>query len=154
MNMLKIFSAAVLAASCGAALAEMPRGPGGPGAPPGGPGGPGGPARPPGLHIAHGVDFDEAQDDKVFAILHAQEPQRREQARILRQSQDALRALAASGQYDEAKAVTLSKAAGAAMAALALMEARSDARILALMTPEQRRAAEAARGPRPARSER
>ena len=157
---------AILAACCGSALAELPGAPGGAAPPPrdamlNGPGGPGpgsgprfgpgpgaGPAREgrgPGSPLLHGVQLDEAQDDKVFAILHALEPQRREQARILRQSSDALRTLGGSGQYDESKASALAKAAGAAMAALALMDARADARILAVMRPEQRREADGAR---------
>lgn len=102
----------------------------------------------------HGVQFDDAQDDKVFAILHTLEPQRREQQRLLRQSQDGLHALVTSGQYDEAKAALLAKTAGNAMAALALLDARADARIRALMTPEQRREADQYRLPRHPRLER
>ena len=104
--------------------------------------------------LTAGVVLDEAQEDKVFAILHAQEPQRREQSRILRQSRDALRAMASSGQYDEGKAALLARSAGAAVAALELMEARTGARIMALMTPEQRSEAQAGKARRQPRFDR
>ncbi|MDB5754034.1 MAG: hypothetical protein JWR56_462 [Massilia sp.] len=95
----------------------------------------------PGPRFLHGVQLDEAQQDKVFAILHAQEPMLREQAKAERQAHQALRALAASGQFDEAKASALAQAAGRAIAASALQRARSEAQIQALLTPEQRRQA-------------
>ena len=142
MTLPKLTSIAILAAFCGSALAQPSEG----GMPP--PPGPAMQGRHPGPPMLRGVVLDEAQDDKVFAIMHALAPQRREQERSLRQSQDALHALAVSGQYDEAKAAALAKSAGAAVSALALLDARADARILALMTPEQRRQAEEGRARR------
>lgn len=94
-----------------------------------------------------GVVLDEAQQDKVFAIVHAQEPQMREQEKAARHAHEALRAMATSGQFDDAKAAALAQAAGKAMAAMALQQARTDAQINALLTPEQRRQA-AEHGPR------
>jgi Spy/CpxP family protein refolding chaperone len=93
----------------------------------------------------HGVQLDEAQQDKVFAIMHAQEPLLREQAKAERKAHEALRAMAASGQFDEARAAALAQAAAKAMAAIDLQRARSDAQIFALLTPEQRRQAAEAR---------
>ncbi|WP_229505754.1 Spy/CpxP family protein refolding chaperone [Massilia genomosp. 1] len=89
--------------------------------------------------FAHGVDLSEAQEDKVFAILHAQEPKWRAYTRTLHHSQDALRALGAGEQFDDARASSLAQAAGAALAALALLEARTDAQVRAVLTPEQRK---------------
>lgn len=89
----------------------------------------------------HGVVLDEAQQDKVFAIVHAQEPQMREQAKAARHAHEALRALATSGQFDDAKAAALAKTGAGAMAAMALQQARTDAQIYALLSPEQRRRA-------------
>lgn len=130
MKIAQLTTLALLAAACSGAVLAQPtpamRGPGEPHR---------------AGHLLHGVELDEAQEDKVFAILHTQEPQRREQAKVLRQSQEGLRKLATSGQYDESKAAALAKAAGAAMAALALQDARTDARILGVMTPEQRQQA-------------
>jgi protein CpxP len=88
-----------------------------------------------------GVVLDEAQQDKVFAIVHAQEPQMREQEKAARHAHEALRAMVTSGQFDEAKASALAQAGAKAMAATALQRARTDAQINALLTPEQRRQA-------------
>ncbi|MES2298535.1 MAG: periplasmic heavy metal sensor [Pseudomonadota bacterium] len=107
-----------------------------------GPGGHG-----PGMPSLHGLDLSEAQQDKVFAIMHAQQPQRRELEKSAHKAHEALHALAGSGQFDEAKAAALAQAAGQAMAALALQQARMEAQIAALLTPEQRKKAEAAHPP-------
>ena len=96
----------------------------------------------------HGVVLDEAQQDKVFAIRHAQEPLMREQEKAAHHAHEALRAMVVSGQFDEAKASALAQAGAKAMAAMALQQARADAQIHALLTPEQRRQA-AERPPRP-----
>jgi Spy/CpxP family protein refolding chaperone len=92
----------------------------------------------PGPMPLRGVVLDEAQQDKVFAIVHAQEPQMREQEKAARHAHEALRTMAASGQFDDAKAAALAQAGGKAMAAMALQQARTDAQINALLTPEQR----------------
>ena len=94
-----------------------------------------------------GVALDEAQQDKVFAIVHALEPQMREQEKALRHAHEALRAMATSGQFDYAKATALAQAGARAMAAMDLQQARTDAQINAQLTPEQRRQA-ADHGPR------
>lgn len=88
-----------------------------------------------------GVVLDEAQQDKVFAIVHAQEPQLREQSKAARHAHEALRAMATSGQFDDARAAALAQTAAKAMAAMALQRARTDAQVYALLTPEQRRQA-------------
>jgi protein CpxP len=95
----------------------------------------------------HGVVLDEAQQDKVFAIVHAQEPQMREQGKAARHAREALRSMATTGQFDDAKAAALAQAGAKAMAAMALQRARTDAQIYALLSPEQRRQA-AEHGPR------
>lgn len=105
-----------------------------------------------GAPFLHGVKLDEAQQDKVFAILHAQAPMLREQGKAARQAHEALRAMGASVPFDEAKAAALAQSGAKAMAAMALQHARTEAQIYALLTPEQRRlAAEhaARRGPHP-----
>ena len=85
------------------------------------------------------VALTEAQEDKLFAIGHALAPQQREQEREARKAHEALRALADSGQFDEARAASLAQAEGNAVAALALLRARADAQVLAVLTPEQRK---------------
>ncbi|MRV74722.1 periplasmic heavy metal sensor [Duganella sp. FT92W] len=125
------------------------RGPhaGGEGAPEGhGPqgrqGGPGGP-RPMGPPpFLHGLNLTEAQQDKVFTILHGQAPYMREQDKALRKAHEALHALASSAQYDDARAASLSQAAAQAMTNLELARVRTDQKLLAVLTAEQRKQVE------------
>lgn len=92
--------------------------------------------RPPFLH---GVDLTEAQQDKVFAILHAQAPYLREQGKAAAKAHEALRAMARAEQYDDAKAAALAKEAATAMANIALQHVRTEQKLLAVLSPEQRK---------------
>ncbi len=65
----------------------------------------------------------------------------REQGKAARHAHEALRAMAFSGQFDDARATSLAQAGASAMAAIALQQARADAQIYALLSPEQRRQA-------------
>lgn len=106
-----------------------PRGPGH--------GGPGfGPGRPPFLRD---LDLDEAQEDKVFAILHAEAPYLREQFKAASKAREALRALASADKYDDAKAAALAKEAATAEANIALQHVRTQQKLLSVLTPEQRK---------------
>ena len=78
---------------------------GGPDGPDGGPGGRGPMGPPPGAGFSfgpgfapqaplfRGVELTEAQEDNIFAILHAEKPYLREQAKAAGKAQEALRAL-------------------------------------------------------------
>jgi Spy/CpxP family protein refolding chaperone len=142
-SMKRVILVSLLVAAAGYAAAMdgvdgPPRGPmmdhpGPMGGPPGG-FGPGG--RGPGGF--HGLNLSEAQQDKLFAIHHAQEPQRREQEKAVRKAREALRALVDGGQFDEGKASTLAQAEGKAIATLSLMRARTQAQVQAVLTAEQR----------------
>jgi Spy/CpxP family protein refolding chaperone len=119
-------------------------GPGRPGPERGGPdddgpprGGPGfGFGRPP---FFHGVELTEAQQDKIFAILHAEAPYLREQSKAAAKARAALHALANADQYDDAKAASLAQAAATADANIALQHVRTRQKLLAVLTPEQRK---------------
>lgn len=89
----------------------------------------------------HGLKLSEPQQDKLFAIFHAHAPQMREQAKAAKAANDALHELALSEQYDEARAGALAEASGKAAAEMALLRARIDHEIVALLTPEQRQSA-------------
>lgn len=112
------------------------------GAPPFGPH-PGGPGMaqplPP---FMHGVELSEAQQDKVFAIVHGQVPYLREQGKTLHKSHEALAALAHAEKYDDAKAASLAQSAAQAMANLELSRVRTDQKLLAVLTAEQRKQVE------------
>lgn len=89
-----------------------------------------------------GLTLTDEQRDKVFAILHAQEPLMREQAKAAQHSHTALNTVALSAQFDETKAKALAESEARAMAAMALLHARSDQQLYALLTPAQRKQAE------------
>jgi Spy/CpxP family protein refolding chaperone len=129
---------------------------GGPGMPPGGPGPGRGPGPGPGPrmgghggpHFMHGLDLSEAQQDKVFTILHTQEPYVREQSRALRKAQEALDALGKAEKFDDAKAVSLAQAAAQAMSNLELQRVRTEQKLLGVLTPEQRKQMDQHKPPR------
>jgi Spy/CpxP family protein refolding chaperone len=87
-----------------------------------------------------GVALTEAQEDKIFAILHAEKPYLRDQAKAAAKAREALREMAGADKYDDAKAGSLAQAAGAAMANIALQRVRTEQKLRAVLTPEQRKA--------------
>jgi Spy/CpxP family protein refolding chaperone len=118
---------------------------GGHGHGPGGPGwhgfgghGPGAPGPDMPFGRMHGLKLTEAQQDKLFAIMHAQAPQRREHEKAIRKAHEALHELGHADKFDDAKAAALARDLGQAVAAEALLQARTEAQALAVLTPEQR----------------
>jgi Spy/CpxP family protein refolding chaperone len=146
MKFTSLSAASALLAACIAATAVTPafaggeppiegdheRGPGGHG-----PGGPG-PDMPFGRMHMHGLKLTDAQQDKLFAIMHAQAPERREHGKAIRKAHEALHELGRADKFDDAKAAALSRDLGQAVAAEALLQARTEAQALAVLTPEQR----------------
>lgn len=86
----------------------------------------------------HRLNLSEAQQDKLFNIMHAAAPQRREHMKAIRKAHEALAELTRAERFDEAKASALSRELGQAVAAQALLHARTMAQALAVLTPEQR----------------
>jgi len=118
---------------------DMERGPdAGPG--PGERRGPGGPPsrHGPGLPFLRGIELSEAQQDRLFAILHAEAPQLREQDKREHKAHEALRAMFEAGEFDEARAAVHTKALGQAIAARELLRVRTAGQAMALLSPEQR----------------
>ena len=101
------------------------------------------PFGPPGMLSAppflRGLELSEAQQDKVFALLHAQVPYLREQEKSARKAHEGLRALGAAVPFDDAKAAALAQAAGQAHANIMLQQVRTEQKLLALLTSEQRK---------------
>jgi len=87
------------------------------------------------------LDLNEAQQDKVFAIMHAQAPLMREQAKIAHKAHAELRELGFAEKLDDAKARSLADTEGRAHAEMALLRSRTAQQIFALLTPEQRKQA-------------
>ena len=84
------------------------------------------------------LDLSEAQQDKLFAITYAAAPRQREQEKAERKAHEALRALGGGATFDEAKAGAAARALGQAIADGALLRARLESQVLAVLTAEQR----------------
>lgn len=95
--------------------------------------------------IPPGVVLTEAQQDKIFEIMHTQAPARHAREKELAQALDGLRKLALADEFDDIKAKALADAAARAQAELALIRARTDYKIQRLLTAEQRKQAQAPR---------
>ncbi|PLC41862.1 peptidase [Ralstonia pickettii] len=145
-----IFSCAAVAqtAAPGAApLSPMPPMPQhGPGMMGRGPGPAFGPAGPHGMGPHHGgapflrgLALSEEQRDKIFAIEYAQMPEAREQRKAIEHARRDLHQMVASGQYDEARARSLTETLGRAVAREAQLRAQAGAKVMQVLTPEQRK---------------
>jgi len=97
---------------------------------------PGGELPPPYLRA---LNLDEAQRDKVFAILHEQAPTMRERLKRLNRAHADLRRLTAGPDYDEPRARVLAEQIGRAMSEVALLRAHTDRLIFDLLSQEQRK---------------
>jgi len=139
-----LLSCAALAqtAASDAPMAPAPHGPGMMGRGPGS----GGHMGPHGMGPHHGGAFflrglklTEAQRDKIFAIEYAQMPEAREQRKAIEHARRDLHQMVLSGQYDEARARALTDALGRAVAHEAQLRAQAGAKIMQVLTPEQRK---------------
>lgn len=84
------------------------------------------------------LNLTEDQQDKVFAILHASAPALRDQFKAVRKAREALHDLGHAAQFDSGNAGSLAQALGKAEGQLALLRARDEHDIFALLTDEQR----------------
>lgn len=108
---------------------------------------------PGGAPFLRGLALTEAQQDRVFAIMHEQAPRRRELDKAERKACQALDALSGSAELDQAAAGAQARALGQAIADQELLRLRTEARLIAVLTSEQRaqlqeRRARRERGPR------
>jgi Spy/CpxP family protein refolding chaperone len=86
-----------------------------------------------------GIELTEAQQDKIFEIMHNLAPQMREKAKAAHKARKELHELATSQNYDESKAKSLADTLARSQADMMLMHIRADRQILALLTAEQRK---------------
>ncbi len=91
------------------------------------------------MRMLRGLDLTEAQRDKIFEIRHAQAPARRAQMKAVHAARKDLRELAMVPNYDAAKAQASADAFAKAMSQLALMRVDAARKVLAVLTPEQRK---------------
>jgi Spy/CpxP family protein refolding chaperone len=86
----------------------------------------------------HHLNLSEAQRDKLFSIMHAAAPEHREHMKAIRKAHEALAELVRADHFDDARAGALSRELGQAIAAQALLQARTAAQAMAVLSPEQR----------------
>lgn len=91
------------------------------------------------------LELTEAQQDKLFSLMHQQAPNEREQLKAAFKAMEELRRLSASDRFDVRQARALAEAQAQALAQVALMHAELDANVRALLTPEQRKELDDAR---------
>jgi Spy/CpxP family protein refolding chaperone len=97
-------------------------------------------------HHLRELELADAQQDKLFELMHEQAPRHREKAKAASKALEDLRRLSASERYDAAQARALANAHAQALAEMALMHAELDAKIRAVLTPEQRKKLDELRG--------
>ena len=93
----------------------------------------------PGLPFLHGLELTDSQQDKLFQLMHNQAPYLREQHRAHEKAMRALHEMGDAEKFDDAAAAKLAQAAAQAQANLTLSHIRTHQKVLALLTPEQRK---------------
>lgn len=106
------------------------------------------------MRMLRGLDLTEAQRDKIFDIRHAQAPAMRTQMKALHAARKDLRELAMAPNYDAAKAQASADAFAKAMSQMALMRVDATRKVLAVLTPEQRKQLDERRAQREAHGHR
>ncbi|HOY69792.1 MAG TPA: Spy/CpxP family protein refolding chaperone [Methylotenera sp.] len=94
-----------------------------------------------GAPYLHGLDLSSAQEDQLFALNHAQAPILREHHKQHQQLREDMRATAQADKFDESKAQQLADKAAKLEKEKVLAFARHEAKVFALLTPEQRKKA-------------
>lgn len=94
---------------------------------------------PPGMPFLHGLELSDSQEDKIFQLMHSQEPYLREQQRAHEKAMRALHEMRNADKFDDAAAAKLAQTAAQAEANLMLAHIRTHQKVLAVLTPEQRK---------------
>lgn len=89
-------------------------------------------------HYLHGITLTSEQEDKIFALNHAEVPKVREQLKQRQQLHQELRQVSQAAQFDEAKAKTITDKLATLEKDSALNRARTENKVLTVLTPEQR----------------
>lgn len=89
-------------------------------------------------HHLRALNLTQDQQDKIFAITHEQAPVKYAQRKQHRETLEALRTLAQADKFDEAKAQQLADQLGKLEKEKVLSRLKTEAKISAVLTPEQR----------------
>lgn len=88
-----------------------------------------------------GIELDAAQQDQLFDILHAVAPAQRKAQRTAERTHDQLHHIGMATDYSEPAVTVLADEHARAIRELTLLRARTERRILEVLTPTQRREA-------------
>ncbi|MFA6013473.1 MAG: Spy/CpxP family protein refolding chaperone [Gallionellaceae bacterium] len=88
-----------------------------------------------------GLDLTEPQQDKIFELLHSQEPTMRAQHKAVHKAMEEIHLLAASDHFNPSEIHPLADKLAKAIADTLVLKTTTETRILALLTPEQRKQA-------------
>lgn len=89
--------------------------------------------------MLRGLKLTDAQKDKIFEIRHAAAPELRNTMKQAMESRKSLRELSRADSFDEARAKELAQTGANAMANAAVLRAKTEQQIYAVLTPEQRK---------------
>lgn len=89
-----------------------------------------------------GLDLTESQRDRIFELLHSQEPAMRAQVKSIRKAMTEINRLAAADHYSAAEVHRLADKLAGAIANSVVLRTETDAKIRMLLTPEQRKQAD------------
>ncbi len=92
-----------------------------------------------------GLDLTESQQDRIFELLHSQEPAMRAQGKAIRKAMAEINRLAAAEHYSAAEVRRLADKLAGAIADSVVLRTETEARVRALLTPEQRKHADEVR---------
>jgi len=87
----------------------------------------------------HGIKLTNEQEDQIFTLMHAQMPELRKQHKQHHELISEIRTTAQADQFDSAKMQQLADKAASLEKGKVLLFAQQDAKIFALLTPEQRK---------------
>lgn len=93
----------------------------------------------PGMPFLRGLTLSENQEEKLFQLMHSQAPYMHEQRRAHEKALRGLREMRNADQFDDMAVARLAQAAAQAQANLMLARIRTHQKVLALLTPEQRK---------------
>jgi protein CpxP len=93
-------------------------------------------------HYLHGLDLTQTQKDQLFALIHEQAPILREQQKQRHALHQALRETSQAQAFDDAKAQEIASGLATLEREQVLMRARTQAKVFALLTPQQREKAQ------------
>lgn len=84
------------------------------------------------------LDLSEAQEDKIFDLMHQRAPEMRQQMKALKKNEQALQTLRQAANFDEKQAKTLIDNIARQRANMELARLQGERQVLDILNPEQR----------------